>query len=103
MRCDGKTFHDISQELGYSENSIRADLTACVKFGPRLPNVVYPGLLEYIISHYGGSIRNFSLDCGVSPNTSYSVLSGRTKPGKEYISKVLDKTGLSMQAAFGGW
>lgn len=99
MRADGRTFPEISHELGYTENSIRSDLLMVIHSGIKSLNVIYPVLREIIMDQYG-TIRAFSNACGVPESTSYTVLSGRAAPGKKYKTRVCSTLGISEEEAF---
>lgn len=98
MREDGFSLYEIGQELGYSESAISSALIQTIRKGVKNLNIIYPTLRNAVQKY--GTIQAFSLACGVSPSTSYAVLSGRTAPSQEFKDAVCRELGIPEREAF---
>lgn len=77
MRLDGFNWSAIARELGYSSTTVQQDLQGCILVKPRQVNCVYPAIRRIITDKYGGSVRAFAADCGISYGAMYYTLSGK--------------------------
>ena len=96
-RLRGETWEAIGARLGYEAPTVFQDLKTCLDRGPRRVNAVYPVLGRLIQEKYGGNVRAFALDCGLNPNTVYSILKGRMPLGDRYAACIAKATGLDPQ------
>lgn len=87
-RLRGETWEEIGSRLGYAAPTVLRDLQLCLRQGPRRVRTVYPALGLLIQERYGGNIRAFALDCGINPNTAYSILNGRMDLSPHYLSRM---------------
>ena len=100
MRLDGSSWAEIADALGYTANTVQCDLKACMIAAPRQVNCVYPAIRRIITERYGGSVRSFASACGVSQNSMYAVLPGKSRPNAYVIDAILKETGLHYEEAF---
>lgn len=100
MRLEGRTWADISRELGYTISGIQSDLLGAVQAGPRQPSIIYPAIRRYVLDHYGGVVRKFALDLGISYNTLYPALSGRRRINLCLEDAICQKMGVPPEVAF---
>lgn len=100
LRCDGKTWGAISQDLHYDPQTIRKDLQSVLEKSPHCPVIVYPALAQYICKNYAGSIEKFAAAMRVSPHRLRRVLVYGDKPAESLICKVTEATGLTREEAF---
>jgi DNA-binding phage protein len=100
MRLDGATWAAIAAQLHYTPEAIQKDLAACIRSAPHRIQCVYPAIRQAISQRYG-TIRAFSEQTGLSPNTLYYILSGRVnRPRKDAADAILLATGLTYEEAF---
>ena len=95
LRLDGQSWEEIGGTLGYAGNTVYQDLRDCLACRPRRIRTVYPALGRIITERYGGSVRAFSLDCGVSPRAMYDILPGRKALPPDDAEKIRRTTGLT--------
>lgn len=100
MRLDGSSWLEIADVLGYTATTVQCDLRSCLSAAPRQVNCVYPALRRVITERYGGSVRTFASACGLSTNSLYAVLPGRSRPSVNMINAILKETGLCYEEAF---
>lgn len=101
LRLDGCTWAQIADEIGYSAQTVSADLQSCLATPPRVVRCCYPALRHVISTRFDNSIRAFAQHCGVRVNAMYYLLSGRSvSPNKELVDTVLVATGLTYEEAF---
>ena len=92
MRLDGKSWSEIGRAIGYSSTAVQQDLQGCVLTKPRQVHCVYPVIRRIITEDYGGSVRAFAADCGISYGAMYYTLSGKCfvpPERQEVISKAI--------------
>ena len=100
MRLDGSNWSEIGRAIGYSSTTVQQDLQGCVLTKPRQVNCVYPVIRRIITEDYGGSVRTFAQDCGITYNAMYYTLSGKcivSDQRKKIIANVL---GIPPEEAF---
>lgn len=101
LRLDGSTWAKIAEEVGYTPQTVSADLHSCLASPPRMIRCCYPALRDVIAHRFDGSIRAFAHHCGLRENTVYYLLSGRaSSPNRDLIDAVLSATGLTYEEAF---
>ena len=92
MRLDGYKWIEIARALGYTSTTVKQDLQGCVLSKPYQVNCVYPVIRRIITEYYGGSVRAFAQDCGITYNAMYYTLSGKCfvpPERQEVISKAI--------------
>lgn len=100
MRLDGASWPAIAAQLHYTPESIKRDLSACIKSVPHQIQCVYPAIRRAIADRYG-TVRAFSQQTGLSSNTLYYIFSGRVAcPSKKVADAILLATGLTYEEAF---
>lgn len=60
---------------------------------------IYPNIKTFL-DEQGLSYSQFSLDCGIAPQTIYRALSGTCEPSKITIDAILKATGMTYEKAF---
>ena len=100
MRLDGKTWTEIGAALGYTANGVRLDIIHCIKYTPRQISCVYPAIRTYIEANCGGSVQQFTRNCGIPYSTLSNILTGRFAPSMPTASAILKETGLTFDEAF---
>ena len=100
MRLDGSNWSEIGRALGYSSTAVKNDLQGCVLTKPRQVHCVYPVIRRIITEDYGGSVRAFAQDCGITYNAMYYTLSGKCDVKPERMAIISKVIGISPEEAF---
>lgn len=101
MRMEGISWDDIGEALGYCGTTVYQDIQNSLR-RPKILNVRFPLIKNYIERECGGSLKLFAKMCGLSENTLYGCFSRKLHrdPSKETIDAILKQTGMSYQEAF---
>lgn len=100
MRLDGCKWSEIARTLGYTSTTVQQDLRACVLAKPYQVNCVYPVIRRIITEYYGGSVRAFAQDCGITYNAMYYTLSGKCDVKLERMAIISKVIGIPPEEAF---
>lgn len=100
LRLKGMPWGEIAKEMNYSRYAVEEDIKKIVGGRRKTFRCIYPALRDEIISNHYNSVVTFALDCGISYETMYACLSGRSVPGAKLKKRICEATGLSEEEAF---
>lgn len=100
LRLEGKSWTRIAEALDYTPATVKEDLLSCITARPRQVNCVFPAIRKIIAEEYGGSVRAFAEDCGISHTAMYYFLSGRRSTTATRKARICAVLNLSPGAAF---
>lgn len=88
MRCEGLTWEQIGEALGYSPRHINRELHQLLEKPPHTPKIIYPKIAEYVKDNCFGSIEVFANELKVSPHRLRRVLVYGDRPTDKLVSKL---------------
>lgn len=100
MRLEGYSWQEIGRAIGYTGNTVRQDLTACLMVTPRQVRCAYPVIRRIIEDKYDCNIKTFAAACGMSDGAMRYTLSGQNLVPKKRKDAICSVIGIPPETAF---
>ena len=100
MRLEGYSWQEIGRAIGYTGNTVRQDLTACLMVTPRQVRCAYPVIRRIIEDEYDCNIKSFAAACGMSDGAMRYTLSGQNRVPRKRQEAICSVIGIPMAEAF---
>jgi hypothetical protein len=104
MKLGGKTYEEISEEIGYSPKCIRKYIQSIFSSKRIEMECIYPGLKKYLVGNFDsiGSINIFFYPSGKATNTLplRNKLNGKSNFTLCDIKKIIERSGKTFEYLF---